>query len=69
MSKFIAASAIFDALHDAGVIEQEPRTVRRVVIDLEVGSVARIYVEQFADDEKLAAAIADIGIHIQGTNQ
>jgi hypothetical protein len=67
MSKFIASSAIFDALHDAGVIEQEPRTVRRVVIDLKVGTVAMVYVEQFADDEKLAAAITDVGIHITGT--
>jgi len=69
MSKFVTSSAIFDALHDAGVIDQEPRTVRRVVIDLQVGSVAKVYVEQFADDEKLAAAIADVGIHIAGADE
>lgn len=52
MSKFIvghASNEIFMALHNAGVFADEPSEVRRVIIDLEVGSAARIYVEKFAD--------------------
>lgn len=53
MSKFIVGSSsdgIYQALHDAGVFADEPKDVRRVVIDLAVGEPARVYIERFVDD-------------------
>lgn len=38
------------ALHEAGVITESPERLRRVVIDLEVGSFPRIYLEKFGDN-------------------
>ena len=43
-----------DALFEHGLVKERPEDVRRIVIDLEVGSVARIYVEKFADTDVLA---------------
>jgi hypothetical protein len=50
--KFIVEAGsdhIFDVLQQGGVFEDDPRLVRRVVIDLEAGRAARIYVERLAD--------------------
>lgn len=57
MAKFIETGRMTDALYDAGAIDEEPSCVRRVVIDLEAGKPGRIYIEKFADDEKLLVAI------------
>jgi len=57
MAKFIGVDAIYQALYDVGAVVEEPQNVRRVIIDLEAGSVARIYIEKFADDEKLSAGL------------
>jgi hypothetical protein len=57
MNKFITSSEQFDALHEAGLFEDDPKMVRRVIIDLEVGNIAKVYVERFADKERLAAGI------------
>jgi hypothetical protein len=57
MAKFIGVDKIYQALYDIGAVEEDPQNVRRVVIDLEANSVARIYIEKFADDEKLSAGL------------
>ena len=57
MSKLITSSAMFDALHQAGMFDDDPTMVRRVVIDLQAGSIAKVYVERFTDDEKLRAGL------------
>ena len=49
---------IFLALHRAGLFADDPNDVRRVVIDLEVGSPARVYVERFVDD-----SLVDVLLH------
>lgn len=41
---------IFLALHRAGLFADDPSDVRRVVLDLEVGEPARVYLERFVDD-------------------
>jgi hypothetical protein len=53
VSKIIVGArsdGIYEALHAAGVFADDPKDVRRVVIDLEAGSAARVYVERFVDD-------------------
>jgi hypothetical protein len=53
MSKFLVggrSDGIYEALHQAGVFKEDPRNVRRIIIDLEAGSAARTYVEMFVDD-------------------
>lgn len=57
MAKFISSDAIYQALYDMGAVEEEPKNVRRVVIDLECGRVARILMEKYADDEKLIVGL------------
>jgi hypothetical protein len=52
MAKFIVGS-IIDRLCEAGVIAEDPTTVRRVVIDLKAGAPAMVYIEKFGDDESL----------------
>jgi hypothetical protein len=61
MSKFVfgakASEDVANALFKSGAIKEDPKDVRRIVIDLEVGAAARIYVELFADNERLAAGL------------
>ena len=57
MAKFIETGKMFDALHAAGVVEDEPSYVRRVIIDLQAGRIGMVYIEKFADDEKLSVAL------------
>lgn len=59
MSKFIVTGTdqVTRALFDAGVIQHDPTYVRRVVIDLQAGNTGMVYVELFADDEKLSVAL------------
>lgn len=67
MSKFIVgvhSDDLYQRLHEAGALQQDPRDVRRVIIDLEAGSIARIYVELFADDEKLKAGL-EAGLRVE----
>jgi hypothetical protein len=58
--KFIANKIIQD-LYDAGAITTDPRYVRRVVIDIPAGGVARVLIETFADSDKVTPeVVADI---------
>lgn len=41
-----------------------PETVRRIVIDLQVGEPAKLYVEAFADDAVLDVSINKLGIEV-----
>lgn len=51
MAKFLVkADDIYAALYAAGVIKEDPESVARVVIDLQAGRPAYVYVEKFADD-------------------
>jgi hypothetical protein len=50
VSKFIASDEIFFALRRAGAFTDDPNDVRRVIIDLERDSPARVYIERFLDD-------------------
>lgn len=43
----------------------KPEYVRRLVLDLEVGSVGRMYVELFADDAALNVSIEPGGIEVR----
>jgi hypothetical protein len=65
VSKFIVHNSndVVQRLHEQGAIP-DPRYVRRVVIDLQAGSIGRMYVELFADDEKLSASLADMKIEV-----
>lgn len=56
-TKFITTDEVYQQLFDAGVITIEPKMVRRCVIDLEHGSAARVYVEQFADREMIGVLL------------
>ncbi len=57
MSKFLVGASM-DILNDlceaAGVPAE---TVRHLVLDLEVGSPGRLFIETFADDEKIRVAL------------
>lgn len=58
MAPFVVGSdKVLDALFEAGVIQNPPCEIRRVVIDLQAMHVATIYVELHPDQEKLAAAL------------
>jgi hypothetical protein len=62
MGKFITMDLI-DQLAEAGVIADDPRYVRRVIIDLQAGTPARIYIEKFGDNETLTAElVASLGL-------
>lgn len=53
VSKFVVGAQsdrIYQALHDAGVFKEDPASVRRIVIDLKAGELARFYVDHFLDD-------------------
>ena len=53
MVKFIVGArsdGIYEALHAAGVFKEDPKDVRRVIIDLEAGAPAKFYVEVYAED-------------------
>lgn len=52
MAKFVVGAdsgRIYEALHAAGVFADDPSDIARVIIDLKAGSVARIYIDKFAD--------------------
>ena len=59
---FLVGNDIVQALYDAGTIIEDPKSVRRIVVDLEVGQPGRIYIEKFADDEKLRVALARLEV-------
>lgn len=59
MSKFACPSqALLDALVAVGIID-DPRQVRRVLIDIQGGRSPMVYVEKFGDADYLAQAIVD----------
>jgi hypothetical protein len=65
VSKFLVTDSfgtLGDGLCRASGID--PRYVRRLVLDLEVGSPGRLYVETFADSEVLDVNLADSGIKV-----
>jgi len=52
-----SSDEIAKALHEAGVVAEDLSDIRRIVIDLTAGEAARIYVELFADNERLAIGL------------
>jgi hypothetical protein len=63
--KFIVGHSskdVFLAMHEAGVFADDPDLVRRVVIDLESGSPARVYIERYLDE---ASVDVILGVVIQ----
>jgi len=48
---------VVQALYEANVIDASPENVRRVVIDLEAGAAARLYIETFAQAPILATIL------------
>ena len=42
----------------------DPNVIRRIVVDLEVGSAARIYYETFADDGVLDVALGGLLVRV-----
>ncbi len=57
MSKFLVSGSM-DILNDlCEAVGVPAELVRRVVLDLEVGSPGRLYVDTFADDEKIRVAL------------
>ena len=60
MSLRLASRELVAALYDAGFFGDDvgdSDTIRRVVIDLQVGEVAKVYVEHMADEAQLVAAL------------
>jgi hypothetical protein len=68
MAKFLVGEKFLKALHDAGVLDDDYTYVRRIVIDLEYGNVAKLYVEKYGDDRALLAALVG-GIKIVETEE
>lgn len=66
MSKFLVGDELLEALYSAGVIGDDYTYIRRIVIDLEVGNPARIYIDKYGDDEQLVPALT-AGIRIVDT--
>jgi hypothetical protein len=66
MSKFVVGDKLLEALYSAGILDDDYKYVRRIVIDLEVNQAARIYIDRFADDEQLVPALT-AGIRIVDT--
>lgn len=71
MSKFIFLTADDPAAKRDGLAVEiceaagvDPGSVRRMVIDLEVGSAAKVYMEMFADDAILDVSIQKLGIKV-----
>lgn len=57
----ILSTPLLQALHNAGLINQN---TRRVVIDIQAGEAPIMYVEQFGDDRLLSVVQALDGIKI-----
>lgn len=58
------ANEIYKALHDRGILNEDPDTVSRVIIDLQVGHVAKLYVRYLdvpASDE-LTQILTELGV-------
>jgi len=68
MSKFVVTDALSRdglgcALCEAAGVK--PETVRRLVLDLQVGSPGLLYFETFADAAILDVSIAELGITVE----
>lgn len=65
MAKYIVGPSgekTFQTLYDAGLIDRKPSDVRRVIIDLEAGAAARIYIDQYLDSsfvDLIASGVLD----------
>jgi hypothetical protein len=66
VSKFIVGDGLLEALYSAGILGDDYTYIRRIVIDLEVGNPARIYIDKYGDDEQLVPALT-AGIRIVDT--
>jgi hypothetical protein len=65
MAKGIFSQELVDALVRARVVD-DPRYVRRVVLDIQVGEPVKVYVERYTDDNtRLVDVIKAVGIEIQ----
>lgn len=58
------AADIYKALHDRGILNEDPDTVTRVIIDLQVGHVAKLYVRYLDVPEplELTQILAELGV-------
>jgi hypothetical protein len=56
MTAPVHSRKVLQALVDAGVIREEDK-IRRVIIDLDVGEIAKMYVERFGDERLLGIAV------------
>lgn len=68
MSKFVFTEPTRYALVNA-ICEQagiDPNYVRRIVIDLQLNEVAKVYVELMADDATLGVDLTQMDIKIKG---
>ncbi len=65
MSKFILTDTgpLMDALLGAAAID--PRYTRRMVLDLEVGSPGKLYVELFVDDAVLKVEPGNLSVTVE----
>ena len=54
MSKFIVGTdKLTLALFEAGVIRERPENVKRIIIDLNVGEVGKLYVETYMETDTI----------------
>lgn len=65
MPSFIIGDKLIQALYDAGLLE-DYTSVARVVIDIRVGEVAKMYVEKYTDTS-FAKIVTDGGVEIVET--
>lgn len=56
MSRPVRAVKVLEAMAQAGIIDVDDH-IRRVIIDLDVSEVAKIYVERYGDDRLLGLAL------------
>jgi hypothetical protein len=62
VAKYLAlgpSDEFYKALHDKGVLKNDPDEVARVIIDLRAGHPAQIYVQLFPDNQELDAGLVD----------
>lgn len=67
MAKFIVGDKLIRSLYDAGAIGDDYESIRRVVIDLELGHVAKLYIERYGDDDQLIAGLTGGSIQVVET--
>jgi hypothetical protein len=57
MTKHVVTNDLIQALVGAGLID-DPRMVKRVLIDIQGGQIPMVYVEKFGDPAHIATVVA-----------